>query len=154
MPQFQLAGADTPDYLALDTFTRAYIEALFFTEGESLDDERMSQNPQDAARLVVGFADLAPETLATIAADCARFWAENAADLATAGEAGYSMYQCGHDFWLTRNGHGAGFWDRPALACYSVVGDVRTLGDRLSDACKSFGEVSACLGDGGKVYLT
>jgi hypothetical protein len=19
----------------------------------------------------------------------------------------------GHDFWLTRNGHGAGFWDRP-----------------------------------------
>jgi len=21
--------------------------------------------------------------------------------------------QCGHDFWLTRQGHGTGFWDRP-----------------------------------------
>lgn len=21
--------------------------------------------------------------------------------------------QAGHDFWLTRNGHGTGFWDRP-----------------------------------------
>lgn len=24
----------------------------------------------------------------------------------------WSMAQLGHDFWLTRNGHGAGFWDR------------------------------------------
>ena len=23
--------------------------------------------------------------------------------------------QAGHDFYLTRNGHGAGFWDRPEL---------------------------------------
>lgn len=25
---------------------------------------------------------------------------------------GISDEQIGHDFWLTRNGHGAGFWDR------------------------------------------
>ena len=24
----------------------------------------------------------------------------------------YLAEQAGHDFWLTRNGHGAGFWDR------------------------------------------
>ena len=23
-----------------------------------------------------------------------------------------NLSQCGHDFWLTRNGHGSGFWDR------------------------------------------
>ena len=23
--------------------------------------------------------------------------------------------QAGHDFWLTRNGHGTGFWDRPEI---------------------------------------
>lgn len=36
--------------------------------------------------------------------------------------------QLGHDFWLTRNGHGAGFWDRghePA-------------GRQLSDICRAF----------------
>jgi hypothetical protein len=35
-----------------------------------------------------------------------------------------------HDFWLTRNGHGAGFWD----------GDYEN-GDALTDICKDFGEV-------------
>lgn len=35
----------------------------------------------------------------------------------------------GHDFWLTRNGHGAGFWDRGMGA----------LGDRLTAACKPYG---------------
>ncbi len=25
---------------------------------------------------------------------------------------GLDLAQCGHDFWLTRNGHGTGFWDR------------------------------------------
>jgi hypothetical protein len=35
----------------------------------------------------------------------------------------------GHDFWLTRNGHGCGFWDRGLDA----------LGDRLTEACKPYG---------------
>jgi len=24
-----------------------------------------------------------------------------------------TLEQCGHDLWLTRQGHGTGFWDRP-----------------------------------------
>ena len=36
----------------------------------------------------------------------------------------------GHDFSLTKNGHGAGFWDRG-------VGDI---GDKLSDLAKTFSE--------------
>lgn len=39
--------------------------------------------------------------------------------------------QFGHDFWLTRNGHGAGFWDRG----YGDFGDV------LTKWAKTFGEV-------------
>jgi hypothetical protein len=35
----------------------------------------------------------------------------------------------GHDFWLTRNGHGAGFWDR----------GMGMLGDELTAACKPYG---------------
>lgn len=37
---------------------------------------------------------------------------------------------CATDFWLTRNGHGAGFWDRGA----------GSVGKRLTDAAKSYGE--------------
>ncbi len=39
--------------------------------------------------------------------------------------------QAGHDFWLTRNGHGTGYWARG-------LGEV---GEQLSTACESFSEV-------------
>jgi hypothetical protein len=49
----------------------------------------------------------------------------------------------GHDFWLTRNGHGAGFWD----------GDwPKEAGDRLTKACEEFGEFDLYIGDDGMIY--
>ena len=50
--------------------------------------------------------------------------------------------QLGHDFWLTRNGHGAGFWDRG-------LGD---LGERLTEAAKVYGGVYLYVGDDGRIY--
>lgn len=44
----------------------------------------------------------------------------------------------GHDFALTRNGHGAGFWDRG----YGPVGDA------LTDAAKAFGDHCVITDDG------
>ena len=41
----------------------------------------------------------------------------------------------GHDFALTRNGHGAGFWDRG-------LGET---GDMLTDECKPYGEHNVIL---------
>ena len=38
--------------------------------------------------------------------------------------------QCGHDFYLTRNDHGSGFWDR---------GYEKSLVDHLCEICKEFG---------------
>jgi hypothetical protein len=48
----------------------------------------------------------------------------------------------GHDFMLTRNGHGAGFWDRG-------LGD---LGDRLSAACEPYGSLSVEADEHGTLY--
>ena len=48
----------------------------------------------------------------------------------------------GHDIWLTRNGHGAGFWDRG----YGEVGD------QLSDIARAMGEVNL-YSIGGKVEV-
>ena len=43
--------------------------------------------------------------------------------------------QAGHDFWLTRNGHGSGFWDRD-FTYYSP-----SVSDWLSKRAEQFGEV-------------
>lgn len=48
-----------------------------------------------------------------------------------------------HDFLLTRNRHGAGFWDR----------GLGELGERLSEAAKAWGSVDAYEGDDGLVYI-
>ena len=42
---------------------------------------------------------------------------------------GTAWSQAGQDFWLTRNGHGVGFWDR----------GLNDLGERLSKAAKVYG---------------
>jgi hypothetical protein len=51
--------------------------------------------------------------------------------------------RAGHDFWLTRNGHGAGFWDR----------GLGTLGNRLSAAAKVYSGCDLFVGDDARVYF-
>ena len=79
----------------LDTFTRAYIEAAFWTmtdeDGHSLD--------------YLGLHDLSSAALASMRTDCADFQAAHAGLIAS------DLSRAGVDFWLTRNHHGAGFWD-------------------------------------------
>lgn len=75
-----------------------------------------------------GIEDIDEKTLAAMAADCADFQEYNAALLAD-----YDLGTAGHDFWLTRNGHGAGFWD----------GDYDTKdGEALTKASKVYGSVN------------
>jgi hypothetical protein len=50
-----------------------------------------------------------------------------------------------HDFWLTRNGHGCGFWD----------GDYDdSIGEQLTMLSKQFGETDLYVGDDGKLYFS
>lgn len=53
-------------------------------------------------------------------------------------EMGGTPEQFAHDFWLTRNGHGAGFWDRR-------LGEV---GEILTKAAKTFGSCDLYLEEG------
>jgi hypothetical protein len=50
----------------------------------------------------------------------------------------------GHDFWLTRNHHGAGFWDRTGL---------EENGDTITKICQGFRELHVIVGDDDKLYL-
>lgn len=42
------------------------------------------------------------------------------------------LQQAGHDFWLTRNGHGTGFWDREDV--------YKGKGEELTKLAESYGE--------------
>lgn len=141
MPQFELdrRPAESADALdRLDKFTRAYVEAMFWTAVD-WDDKDESDNPNEFPEWDVGM--LAPETVAVIVADCLAFQSANAADLAEAGDDA----QNGHDFWLTRNRHGAGFWDR---------GYAKAISDRLTADAHAWGEADLYLGDDERLYLS
>jgi len=90
------------------------------------------------------YADTEPsqEMIERFKADCDKFRADNAALLEQASEHQSTTRQA-HDFWLTRNGHGAGFWD----------GDYpKELGNKLTEAAHSFGSCDIYIGDDGKFY--
>jgi hypothetical protein len=114
-----------------ETFFHAYVDCALWSStdwdsGEPLDD-------------TYGADDIAPETLASMRADCADFYASNSETWQAAGmEDDYA----GHDFWLTRNRHGAGFWDRGLGAA----------GRALTDAAHAYGECDLYVGDDGQVY--
>lgn len=71
--------------------------------------------------------DVATEEMAL--ADCMRFVGMNWEIIKEC-----NPEQVGHDFWLTRNHHGAGFWDRP-----EVYGG-KDNAEKLTESAHSFGE--------------
>lgn len=88
-------------------------------------------------------SDLADDARAHMRRDVADFMENNQALLDRLPE-WYGADRVGHDFWLTRNGHGAGFWDR----------GLERLGDDLTEACKPYGSSDLYVGDDGKLYVT
>src|SRR5271157_6148558 len=54
--------------------------------------------------------DIAKKAKEGMLKDCQSFYDQNRALLEDPG-APWPADQAGHEFWLTRNGHGSGFWD-------------------------------------------
>ena len=75
-------------------------------------------------------------------ADCASFQRDARDLLDQANEMGWDDAHLGHDFALTRNGHGTGFWDRG-------LGEV---GEQLTRYAERSGEADLYIGDDGKIY--
>lgn len=59
----------------------------------------------------------------------------------------FSPAQIGHDFILTANGHGAGFWDRDCRPRPKAVLDA------LSDIVRPYGVIDAFVSDAGQIEL-
>ena len=87
-------------------------------------------------------AHFTEQTAAGLRAECDRFVQANLVDLtAVSGVKGYSWELAGHDFALSRNGHGAGYFDR----------DLGEAGARLQAASEAFGRAEAYVGDDGLI---
>lgn len=134
MPQFVLdmGSADgAHNFNQLDSFTQGYVEAAFWTSEEELEGATV--------------ADLSPQAWDRILRDCSAFQAARPRDLELAEERyGRDLSHSGHDFWLTRNGHGTGFWDR----------DMGAVGDSLDSLACTFRECDLYVGDDGRVYMS
>jgi hypothetical protein len=134
-------GADVvgfPQQVHLNAFARAYVTAALWSSSD--DSDESGGQPLDDNYSV---KDIATPTLERMAAECAKFQKQCAKLLARAYQTpGYDVEHAGHDFWLTRNGHGAGFWDR----------GLGLVGKRLTDVAHQYGEVDLVVGDDGMIH--
>lgn len=109
-------------------FVGAYLEAALWS---STDDEG---DPLDGK---YSFSDISTEAIKRADRDCAMFVLFNKKWITN-----YKL--AGHDFWLTRCGHGAGFWD----------GDwPEEAGERMTKSAEMFGNVDLYVGDDGSLYF-
>ena len=84
-----------------------------------------------------------PETINELRAEFLQWWADHFLQIQQFMEkAGVDESGVAHDLWLTRNGHGTGFWDRGA-------GEI---GETLTSAAEAIGPKTLYLGDDSNIY--
>lgn len=123
----------------METFFDGYVTAALWS---SMDESNESGGyPLDRNYTE---RDMAPETLEKMKYDCDKFllWDGDKICRAQEQDSTYTDERAGVDFWLTRNGHGAGFWSW----------DFGEIGDALAKAAHAFGEYNLYIGDDGKIY--
>ena len=127
---------------AVETMLSAYIDCALRSTNDGSDE-----SGGDPLENNYSVDDIAIGTLERMRKDVELFCLEHSAQIEKWQGDVYNQYQqAGHDLWLTRNGHGAGFWE-------SEWTDLPTNpGARLDAAAKRLGEVSLYVGDDGLIY--
>jgi hypothetical protein len=115
----------------LREFTDNYIECMLWAESGDPDSPLGEQADRD---------EIDTKSLDQITSDCNDFLADPITLVFVVNK---GPEQCGHDFWLTRNGHGAGFWDRGWGA----------VGEYLTARSKAAGDCDVYRGDDGLIYI-
>ncbi len=110
----------------IDNILSSYLESALWTEEDEVEEEMT----------IFDFDDAAKEEAR---ADIVKFMSEAEQYLD-----GITDESIGHDIWLTRNGHGAGFWDR---GYYTPE-----VGEKLTEIAKSLGTKNL-YSENGKVYF-
>lgn len=119
-----------------NAFVKAYITAMLWsTPGTNAFNEEVES--------LEGY-EIALDTIELIKVDCYNFYKAAFPTLAYLDDKGLHSFELsGHDFWLTRNGHGAGFWDRGLGAS----------GDLLTELSEKAGQCSPVIGDDNLIHI-
>ena len=117
--------------MEFEDFFQGYLVCALWS---SLDE---NGNPLDDTH---DTSDYSQEAEDKMREDCRIFYNENRNLMY---DANTDFSQHGHDFWLSRNGHGAGFWDRGN-------GEI---GERLHKAAQAKGSKDLYIGDDGFIYM-
>ena len=123
------------DIKSHNAFVKQYITTALWSSTTGI--EPSGGNPLDKEYTV---KDIDHQTLIRMAKDAKDFETKYY-ELYSSG--GWDDEQAAHDFWLTRNGHGAGFWDRTEREGYD-----EEIGKQLTKAAKSYGPYDLMLGSG------
>ncbi len=136
----------TVNDVELDDFTRVYLEAALWSSNDESDPET-GGNPLDYNYSIEDFALVA---IREAVEDCQDFQKCFGHLLTEENSLRYGpdceniLQRAGFDFWLTRNHHGAGFWD----------GDWKEpAATRLTEGSHTYGEVHPYVGDDGFIYF-
>lgn len=126
-----------------DSFITAYLTCALWSTSDD------NGSPLDSNYSI---GDFHPDAIDLARADCAAF-RHGAGNLLSGF---WNDAQAGHDLWLTRNGHGAGFWDRYLDAPESTKDRVMANGKELS-AMVGYGTkyppVDCYVGDDDKIHF-
>ena len=118
----------------LREFVSSYIEAALWSSTDNSEESGGSSLDENFNE-----DDVAVESIEEAIAESKAFIETNKDLLDAVGN--YSQH--GHDFWLTRNGHGVGFCDRG----YGEIGE------KLTEAAEAYGGKSAFVSDYGQIYF-
>lgn len=121
----------------IDIFMSAYTDAMLWSSPLMLPDGEVDGSFE-------GF-ELSDSAIESVESDCLAFLVAYRCQILDAFRVSpsYTFEAAGHDFWLTRAGHGVGFWDRG-------LGEV---GRELTNAAHSFGDQWLYVGDDDLVYI-
>jgi hypothetical protein len=120
-----------------DDFFAAYVNAALWSSGDPDAGLEFLNEKYDSD-------DIHPDSIKKMQDDCEQFFSKVSKYITEENcnkENHWS--QAGYDFWLTRNHHGAGFWD----------GDwKKSAAEQLTAASHTFSECDLYVGDDGKIH--
>lgn len=116
-------------------FFDQYLETLLWSSTDMDTEQPLDDD--------YGIYDFEPNCLANIKSEALDyFYTSRHLWYSTPDNYGLTLHA--HDFALTRNGHGAGYWDR----------GLGRLGDKLTKACEAYGNIDLYVGDDGMLYAS
>ena len=114
----------------INPFISSYVDAILWAE------------QPDNANIQWEVSMISIEAWEKIASDCTKF-------LTDQKFSNDQLSNAAHDFWLTRNGYGVGFWDGDWDDVYG-----EEWGDKITEYIEeNFAQLDIYLGDDGKLYF-